>query len=326
MKNSPFTSEDQFLDAISARFPNTHPHMLLGRGDDCAVLKCPETMALTTDLFVEDVHFRRSYFTPADTGYKALAANLSDLAAMGAAPLGFSLGLAGPPDTPAEYWEGVLDGMAQLAGSLELPLVGGDLNACDKLILAVTLWGTPGPRGRLAHRGGCQASDVLFVVGDLGLAAVGLEVLEERGREAAGEWPEAVAAHLRPEVRVAEGLTLVGRRGVRGLMDVSDGLLRDLPRFLGPGLGADLALDPDTLHPEVIRRARDTGRDPALMAVAGGEDYALLGACPRPFFLEVFTHALGVWAIGEVTAALGLRLDGRELPSGGFDHFRTARG
>jgi thiamine-monophosphate kinase len=322
MNDSPFTSEDQFLSAISASFPNVHPHMLLGRGDDCAVLKCPEAMALTTDLFVEDVHFRRSYFSPADAGYKALAVNLSDLAAMGATPLGFSLGLAGPPETPASYWEEVLDGMAQLAGSLDLPLVGGDLNACEKLVLAVTLWGAPGPSGRLLQRGGCQPSDVLFVVGDLGLAAVGLEVLEELGRSALGEWPEATAAHLRPGIKVAEGLTLARRPGMRGLMDVSDGLLRDLPRFLGSGLGADLAFAPDTLHPEVLRRAWETGRDPALLAVTGGEDYALLGACPRPFFLDVYTHVAGVWAIGEVAGDPGLRLDGRQLRPGGFDHFR----
>jgi len=326
MTSPPFSSEDQFLAAVSARFPNVHPHMLLGRGDDCAVLKCPEVVALTTDLFVEDVHFRRSYFSPGDVGYKALAVNLSDLAGMGATPLGFSLGLAGPPDTPAAYWEEVLDGMAGLANPMDLPLVGGDLNACATMVLAVTLWGAPGPSGHLFQRGCCRDSDVLFVVGDIGLAAVGLEVLEERGREAVGDWPESVAAHLRPGVKVAEGLALAGRRGVRGLMDISDGLVRDLPRFLPPGLGANLAIDPDTLHPEVLRRARETGRDPVRLAVAGGEDYALLGACPRPFFLDVYTHVPGVWAIGEATAGQGLTLDGRELSQGGFDHFGVVAG
>jgi len=322
MNNSPFTSEDQFLAAISARFSNQHPHMQLGRGDDCAVLSCPESIALTTDLFVEDVHFRKSYFSPQDVGYKALAVNISDIAGMGGAPLGFSLGLAGPPDTPAAYWEAVLDGMAGLASSQDIPLVGGDLNACDKIVLSVTIWGKPGPSGRFLRRGQAVAGDVLFVVGDLGLASVGQEVLEEQGPEASQTWPEAVAAHLRPGVKVSEGLVLAGRGRVRGLMDVSDGLARDLPRFLGDSFGANLEMDPDTLHPEVLRRAQQTGRDPAALAVAGGEDYALLGACSQAAFLEIFTCVPGVWAVGTVMENAGIiSLNGKALDFTGFDHF-----
>ena len=86
-------SEDDFLLLVDRYFPNTHPHLALGRGDDCAELLCPPRMALSTDLFLEDIHFRRSYFTPEDMGHKALAVNISDLAAAGALPLGFSLGL-----------------------------------------------------------------------------------------------------------------------------------------------------------------------------------------------------------------------------------------
>lgn len=321
MNTAPFSSEDQFLSAIGERFPNVHPHMILGRGDDCAALACPETTLLTTDLFIEDVHFRRAYFSPEDVGYKALAVNVSDIAAMGAKPLGFSLGLAGPPSTPAAYWERVLDGMAALARQLDIPLVGGDLNACEKIVLAVTLWGGPGPVGRVFKRGGCQAGDVLFVIGDLGLAACGLEVLSGRGPDAAKEFPDCVAAHLRPEPRVKDGLAMARVLEVRGLMDVSDGLLRDLPRFLGPGLRADLAIDRDTLHPELLTLAKETGRDPAVMAVTGGEDYALLGACPREAFLKAYTQAMGVWAVGEVAEGEGVWLDGKELAPGGFDHF-----
>lgn len=321
MKSRPFSSEDHFLAAISERFPNTHPHMLLGRGDDCAVLACPEAVALTTDLFIEDVHFRRAYFSPEDAGYKALAVNVSDMAGMGGEPLGFSLGLAGPPDTPAGYWERMLDGMAGLAASLNMPLVGGDLNACAKIVLSVTLWGKVGPCGKFIQRGGAQPGDALFVVGDVGLAACGLEALERFGPDAAKDWPEAVAAHLRPGVKVAEGTRLAGIGRVRGLMDVSDGLARDLPRFLGPDLGAELAIDPDTLHPEVLRMAEAAGRDPVEAAVVGGEDYCLLGACPRDGFLEVYSRVPGVWAVGEVTQGGGLSLGGKTLEARGFDHF-----
>jgi len=321
MNTSPFASEDHFLEAISARFPNVHPHMIVGRGDDCAVLSCPETLAMTCDLFVENVHFRRDYFSPRDVGHKALAVNLSDIAGMGAQPVGFCLGLAGPPETPAAYWEGVLDGMAALAERTGIPLVGGDLNACASIVLSITAWGQPGQSGRLFQRRMCHPGDVLFVVGELGLAAVGLARLEAEGLTCEAAWPEAVAAHLRPEAKLAQGLELSGFRGVRGLMDVSDGLARDLPRFLPDGLGAELSIPEDMLHAEVLRHAREAGRDPAELAVVGGEDYALLGACHRTLFLELYGRMPDMWPIGQAVEGKGIALNGRPLLSKGFDHF-----
>ncbi|WP_243310284.1 thiamine-phosphate kinase [Fundidesulfovibrio agrisoli] len=321
MKTSPFQSEDHFLEAISARFPNAHPHMTVGRGDDCAVLACPETMVMTCDMFVENVHFRRAYFSPQDAGHKALAVNLSDIAAMGAKPVGFCLGLAGPPDTPAACWEGVLDGMAELANRTGIPLVGGDLNACSSMVISITVWGEPGESGRLFQRRMCHPGDVLFVVGELGLAAVGLSRLESEGPACVKNWPEAVAAHLRPEAKLAQGLELSGFRGVRGLMDVSDGLARDLPRFLPEGLGAELSIPEDMLHAEVIRHAHATGRDPAELAVIGGEDYALLGACHRTLFLELYGRMPDMWPIGQAVQGQGITINGRPLLSRGFDHF-----
>lgn len=336
--SAPFASEDAFLAAITRQFPNIHPHMVLGRGDDCAILRGPETMALTTDLFIEEVHFRRAYFSPEDTGYKALLVNVSDIAAMGGVPVGFSLGLAGPPSTPAAYWEGVLAGMAGLAASLDLPLVGGDLNACAQVVLAVTLWGRPGPTGRLLTRGNGRPGDELFLVGEPGLADVGLAVLEaltqepcpdtglpggpvQRLEAARAQWPCAVGAHLRPALRVGQGLALAAATGVRGLMDVSDGLARDLPRFLGPYLGAELHLPPP--HPEVERWATLTGRAPALLAATGGEDYALLGACAPEAFQALAQALPQARGIGRISAKQGIFLDGAPLTATGFDHFQA---
>ena len=317
---TPFASEDHFLAAIDARFPNTHGHMLLGRGDDCAVLHCPDPAIATTDLFIENVHFRSSYFSPQDIGYKALAVNLSDIAAMGCEPVGFSLALAGPPDTPASYWEGVLDGMSGLAASFDLALTGGDLSACPTMVISITLWGRPGPSGTWMERRRCMPGDVLFAAGDLGLARAGFEALELLGPDAAKDWPDAVAAHLRPKPLVAEGLILSGRR-VRGLMDVSDGLARDLPRLLQPGLTAKLDMDPALMHPETVRWAQSRGQDPAVFAVLGGEDYALAGACHRSSFLDVFGHVPGTWAFGEVTPGQEITVNGQPLAARGFDHF-----
>ena len=317
-------SEAEFLRLVDSHFSNTHPHMALGRGDDCAELVCPPRLCLTSDLFLEDVHFRTSYFSPEDIGYKALAVNVSDLAAMGARPLGFALVLTAPADADADFWDGVFSGMAHLAASLDLPLVGGDLNRGPSVALAVTAWGGAGPSGRFLVRGQGRPGDALFAAGELGLAAVGLHVLEKDGRAATADWPAATAAHLRPAVRVAQGLSLAAIPGVRGLMDVSDGLAADLPRFLAPGTGADVRLDPAALHPEVLRHAAALERDPALAAFAGGEDYALLGVAAPGAWPEVLAAVPGARLIGQITPAPGISLNGRPVTGRGFDHFEPA--
>lgn len=319
--SAPFVSEDAFLEAISARFPNVHPRMLLGRGDDCAVLACPPVLAVTTDLFIEDVHFRTDYFLPEEIGYKALAVNVSDAAGMGARPVGFSLGLAGPPDTPAAFWESALDGMSRLAGQLNLPLTGGDLNACAKLVFSITLWAEQGPGRRFLTRKIARVGDMLFCVGELGLSSAGLWALSEQGRQwALRDYPQCALAHLRPRVLVDAALALADVPGVRGLMDVSDGLARDLPRFLGP-LGADLEFGPEFVHPEVVRLSARAGADPVRLTVIGGEDYALLGACPFQAFPQVLEAVPEARPLGRVSPRPGIRLEGRPLDAVGFDHF-----
>jgi thiamine-monophosphate kinase len=276
---------------------------------------------VTTDLFLEDVHFRRTYFSPADVGHKALAVNLSDVAAMGCRPTGFVLGLICPEDADRDYWDGVLAGMADLATRFEVPLAGGDLSRGDKVGLSLTVWGEPWETGRFLTRRTARAGDMLFVVGEIGLARVGLAVLEKRGPEAATDFPNAVAAHLRPEPEVAAGRILAGTCGVTACMDVSDGLARDLPRLLPPGCGADLFLPPTALHPEVTAHALGHGRMPEKEAVFGGEDYALLASITPADWPTVKNALPQARAIGVVTAKPGFTLNGVPFDAHGFDHF-----
>ncbi|MBU1229788.1 MAG: thiamine-phosphate kinase, partial [Proteobacteria bacterium] len=151
------TSEQDFLAAIDRHFPARAEGLLLGRGDDCAILDALGPLCVSTDLFVEGAHFRRSYFAPADIGHKALAAAASDLAAMGAAPVACALSLVLPPDGPDgvddAFLEALLEGMAALSKRLELPLAGGDLSRGPALILDLCVFGRPGPAGRLLRRG-----------------------------------------------------------------------------------------------------------------------------------------------------------------------------
>ncbi|MYL84446.1 thiamine-phosphate kinase [Desulfovibrio aerotolerans] len=314
-------SEDDFLALLDVHFPRTGAGVVVSRGDDAAVIACPPQLCVTTDLFVEDVHFRRRYFTPGQIGAKALAVNVSDVAAMGAVPTGFVLGLVCPDDADRDYWDALVAGMAGVAARHQVPLVGGDLSKGEKIAVSVTVWGAPGPSGRFLTRGSGAPGDVLVVVGDLGLARVGLAVLEKDGLAAAADWPAAVAAHLAPVPRLEAGLALAACHGVTACLDVSDGLARDLPRLLPPNCGADLFFTPASLHPEVTAHAAGHGRPPEKVAFFGGEDYALL-ATVAPAALPTLRAALPeAKAIGRVTATPGYTLNGAAINERGFDHF-----
>lgn len=291
-------------------------------------------LCLSTDLFLENVHFRRSYFTMREIGHKALAVNASDLAACGARPLAFTLGLGLPSDIGMPDLEELFGGMAALAECLRMALAGGDLSRADTLCLSVTVWGEGGDASGDAawlSRGGTRPGETLFLIGPVGLARVGLELLESEGRQAEAAWPAACAAHLTPRPQTAAG-QILARLGQSGyaitLMDVSDGLARDLPRLLNmpeSGLGAELLLPEAVLHGEVTRHARRKKRNPAWEAYLGGEDYALLGACSPHLLPTLHTALPGLWEIGTVTAGGHIRLNGAKLSGNlGFDHFAGA--
>jgi thiamine-monophosphate kinase len=309
-------SEQAFLDIIDRFFPENSPAIRIGRGDDCALFSCPSSLCITTDLFVEDVHFRRSYFSPEQIGHKALAVNISDMAAMGAKPLGFSLGLVAPRDVSTAFWESFFRGMAALARRFDLPLTGGDLSMGDKITASITLWGTP--EHRALRRRQARVGDALFVIGPVGLARAGLLLLEKG--DASGAFPACLTAHLSPTPLVEQGQLLATIPGVRGLMDVSDGLAQDLPRFLGPGLGADIILDGGVIHPEVRQYCAQAGLNPELFCFMGGEDYALLGAADEESLIHTCKLLPDTWRLGRVTAA-GLCLNGKYIQVQGFDHF-----
>ena len=209
---SDLISEDHILARIASHFPNEGPDVLLGRGDDCAVLGVSGPLCMR--IWMEDVHFRRSYFTPEDIGWKALAVNLSDLAADGARPMGFTVGLSLPPDADMALVDGLCAGMAELAAQASVPLVGGDLSSADKLHLCLTVFGQA---EKTLLRGEAQPGDVIFLIGRTGLARAGLLLLEERGRAALNGWPIPCEAHLRPAPRLKEE-----RRPCRALRRTGD--------------------------------------------------------------------------------------------------------
>ena len=333
---NPLLSEDFILSRLARHFPNSHASLLLGRGDDAAVIKADKHLCVSSDLFLEDAHFRRSYFTPQEIGHKALAVKLSDMAACGAKPLGFTLCLGLPPRTEQIWLEDFFSGMAALAGQYHTVLAGGDLSACERICIAVTIWGETVGNSLGLRRGGCKPGDFLFVIGTLGLARVGLRILEARGREAASAWPAACAAHLRPLPQIEAGLAISGFADAENppaVMDVSDGIARDLPRLLQTWegqnrepvrkFGASLYLPPETIHPEVRRFALEQELDPVTEALLGGEDYALLGACAPDLLAKLQRAVPDLRPLGVVTEQPDIIANGKPFKAEGFDHFTT---
>ena len=346
-------SEDEILALLEGRFVRTHPFLRLGRGDDCAELADLGPLAFSTDLFLEDIHFRTSYFTPEEIGHKALAVNLSDLAAAGAVPAGFSMGLVCPRNLEKRWLERVFDGMSALAERFTLPLAGGDISAGSKLGFSIAVWGKAAMSGSPPEpflRRGAKPGDVIFTLETaerrpaMGLARLGLLLLEERGRTAVCAFPEACASLLSPWPLLEAGQALArfnaghmlehGGIAAVQVMDMSDGLLRDLPRMLR-GYWAELELSQTCLHPELrgyfetLRMEEGAAQERAVQtALWGGEEYMLLCVCaPEAFsaISETFSSLSDCpvpAVVGRVTEESGLRLCGRSLGGqAGFDHF-----
>lgn len=331
-KTSRLCSEDAFLELIDAFFPPAQESLIVGRGDDCAVFACTESLCVSSDLFLQNVHFRADYFSPRDFGYKALAVNISDIAAMGARPVAFVLNLMIPEGVPDAFWKEFFQGMAELAVEHGLSLAGGDLSRAPCMGAAITIWGERPPGGRYLQRAKVRSGDVLFIVGEIGLARLGLTQLENGLTDRAdpaenhallARYPAAVQAHLRPAMHVPAACVLGGMAEIRGLMDVSDGLIRDLPRFLGPDHGCRLTFSEQNLHPELLGFAADTGNDALQWALMGGEDYALLGAVAATDWSLLQQKIPVAWRLGDVTGVPGIMLNEKRIQFQGFDHFQS---
>ncbi len=330
-------SEDHFLALIDKHFPNkisldamscpVQSKIILGRGDDCAILDINEPTAISSDIFLETAHFRREYFSPEDIGYKALAVNLSDLAAMGAKPFAFSLDLMIPKELDYDFWDRLLAAMAQLSHKHGIELIGGDLSHSPILGLGIHIWGTPWPNAiakrSFLTRGNAQIGDLLAIVGQLGLAHCGLLALENTGSSAIKHFPQATKQHLRPSPRIKAGQILAQSKEVHGLMDISDGLARDLPRFLHASkhAGAELILEEHNLHPECLQFCAANKLSPIKTAMLGGEDYALLTAFHPAIAQSLQASIPDLWIIGTVSDTAEILLNGKKYTAKGFDHF-----
>lgn len=312
--------EDGVLAELFPLLP-AGPEALLGPGDDAAVVAAPDNrVVVTTDVLVADRHFRMDWATGADVGWRAAAANLADVAAMGGRPTGLVVALVAPPTTAVAWVKDFAVGLAEACSRYGGGVLGGDLSSGDRVVVSVTAFGDLAGRPPV-RRDGARPGDVVAQAGVCGRSAAGLAALE-RGLGDHELVVPVVASYLRPEPPVAAGV-LAAKRGASAMLDVSDGLLRDAGRLAGAS-GVVLDLDTGALHEDlsaVAGVAGLLGADPWVWLLSGGEDHGLLATFPHeppaPFrvlgrVLAATTHTAGT-----------VLLDGavHQLGSPGWDHF-----
>ena len=310
-------NEFDVIRRLSGRLPAPPPEVLVPIGDDCAVLRLGDESlwVAAADMLVSGRHFKE-WASPEDVGHKAVAVNVSDVAAMGGRPR-FVLASGGAPDP--ETTLRCMEGVARACEAFGVYPIGGDTTGAAALTVDVAILGELD--GAPMLRSGARPGDLLAVTGELGASAAGLLALEG----GAGGPERLVRKHLRPEPRVGAGLS-AARLGVRAAIDLSDGLASDVGHVCGAsGVGCRIDLERLPIAGDTRRYVLSLGRDPEVLAATGGEDYELLLAAPeRVLDALVRECEVPVAVIGEATAGSEVRfLRGGEPVGGlsGWDHF-----
>lgn len=321
--------EHQLIAWLRGRFPAGGADVVLGIGDDAAVLRAPrgELLVQTTDALVDGVHVDTRLLAPHAIGRRAVAVNLSDLAAMGARPAWLLLSLVLPATLPLAHFEAIVEGVRDEADRWQATVVGGNITrTAGPLVVDVTATGTVRPR-RLLRRDTARAGDTLHVTGAIGGAAAGLALLRA-GRASGGD--DLAARYATPTPRLREARALARERAARAAIDLSDGLADAVRQLAGAsGLGARLDAAALPLDPAVAAWAAALGVDPISAALAS-DDYELLVAVPPKSGGRLRAARAGLTTpltpIGVLTREPDVVLvrDGVAAPlPGGFEHFAS---
>jgi thiamine-monophosphate kinase len=306
-------------------------NLVLGIGDDAAAWRPSRSnlSVITTDALVEDVHFTLAAMSPQDIGRRALAANLSDIAAMGARPVLATIALGVNERSDAAWICALYEGMADLARRSGCALAGGDITRCAAISIAITVVGEVRP-SNLKRRSGARPGDVLAVTRPLGGSRAGLRVLTSRPDLAdQAQFADVVRAFRTPEPELAAGRWLGASRNVHALMDSSDGLSTDVTRICAAsGVGAVLESLP--VDEGARRVAEFFEEDADGYALDGGEDFALIAAVSGRAFDYLaarFSQRFGrsLFRVGSfITGSKFRRPDGAIISAGGWDHLSSA--
>lgn len=313
--------ENESLKRTIARL-NLATSALVGPGDDSAVVAAPDSrFTVTTDTMVEGHDFRLDWSSAYDLGWKAIASNVADVAAMGAKPTALVVALICRPTTEISWLESFADGLRDgcLALAPDAAVVGGDLTVSDTTVIAVTAHGDLEGRQPVL-RSGAQVGDVLAIAGTVGRAAAGLALLQSKNLDAINAYDEVISFQLRPQPPIAVGVE-AAIAGATSMLDISDGLSRDVDR-IATASGVSIAINRKDLqgYEAILEEpARAISANAFDWVIDGGEDHGLLATFPRHAKLP---RAFKV--IGEVVrkGAYRLTLDGAPLDEGGWDSTR----
>ena len=325
-----------FIERFSPEFKSLLTQDITGIGDDCAVLPMNESedLLVTTDMLVEEIHFLRDGITPRQLGYKSVAVNLSDIAAMGGEPLGTFLSIAIPPEIDVEYLDELMKGYHEISVKYKVPLLGGDTTRSVKhLAINVSVLGKC-PKGMARLRSMAEAGDVICTTGYLGDSGGGLKLLLEKVALTADS-DNLLKRHHLPEPHLPEGRFLQGFPGVHAMIDVSDGIASDLKHILkASGKAAHIHLDHLPVSDSLRKVCEEQRWNVEELATGGGEDYELIFTVERgqleklqEEFFRKFNHPVyPVGTIEDREPAVQWFRNGQAVTfaNGGFNHFLSS--
>lgn len=313
---------------LQSKYSPQLPNGVVGIGDDCAVIPyiADESLVTTTDMLVEHIHFDLAKISATDLGYKSLAVNLSDIAAMGARPLYALLSLALPPDTKLDWLDAFFDSFKQLASQFQVFLIGGNTTQAQELTINVTVIGTC-KTNLIKYRSSAQKGDILCCTGFLGDSGAGLKALNLKISA-----PNLLQRHFRPYIFVEESQWLAKQAGVHAMMDLSDGLASDICHITTASqCGCELHLEKIPLSTALIDIAKKNQWDPLEIALTSGEDYCLLITINASNFEKIAQDyrkefQTPLYPLGVITHSTKIHytLKGKpaEFLKKGFDHFK----
>ena len=314
--------ENEALKRTIARL-NVSEHALVGPGDDSAVISAPDgRFTVTTDTLIEGHDFRLDWSSAYDLGWKAVASNLADVAAMGAVPTSLVVALTVPGSTLVSWLEQFADGLkaACIALAPGCGVVGGDLASSDQVMISVAAHGSLEGREPVL-RSGAQVGDIVAVAGTLGRAAAGLALLQSGNRDAISAYDDWVNVQRRPKPPIQAG-TAAAIAGATSMLDLSDGLARDAAR-VAKASSVTIQIDPLQLQgfeAVVEEAARAIEASPSDWVIGGGEDHSLLATFPAGATLPRAFKAIGVvLPQGPAPVMLGAQ----PLPERGWDSSRS---
>jgi thiamine-monophosphate kinase len=319
------------IDLIRKRVAAFDPCVVQGIGDDAAVIEMGgRALLVTTDILIEGIHFERSWMDPYHLGKKALAVNLSDIAAMGGTPKYFLISIGLPKSLSLSFISLLYRGLKEGAKRFRVDLIGGDTSLSEKIIINICLLGE-GRRKGLLFRRGARTGDDLFVSGTLGDAGLGLRILQRKGNK--GVPKGLIEKHLSPSPRIELGQAIAAQQCATAMIDVSDGLLIDTTHLLEEsGVGARIREDRIPLSGLYRKWIRSYAKDSYEMALCGGEDYELLFTAPPEKREEISSLAISskipITCIGKILPKKEglyiIKKDGKEYAPSclGFEHFK----